>query len=104
MAIRLNKEGLTQKQIDLAEPILDKIAKYERMIEKDRSFLFRNPGIEYDKEHITRDRIKENELALEDYKADLEDILTAREKFNELLAHTIALSEELQRRKDYYGF
>ena len=104
MAIKLNKEGLTPQQIEMAGPIERSIASYDRKISENQWLLALDPVMEYEKEKRVRDKIAGFQTKKAELLKQLNDILDARNIFNEKFQECANTIKELEQMKKKYGF
>lgn len=104
MAIKLNKEGLTPQQIEMAEPLERSIGSYDRKINENQNLLATNPAMEYEKEKRVRDKIAGLKTKRDELQKQLNDILDARNIFNEKFQECANAVKELEQMKKKYGF
>ena len=103
MAIKLNKENLTPEQIQIAEPLIRTIEKYERDIAREKMGIdpINDP---FEKAKKRKDRIAAIETKKRAVGKELETHLNARNEFDELVEEAIALIHEIGKRSKKYGF
>ena len=100
MAIALQKGKFTEKQIALADPIIQKIAKIERKKEDELNCI---PD-SFERQKLQRDRISGFNDEIDSLQKDLTVILEARKRFDEKMAKAKELVSELEYEERLYGF
>lgn len=103
MAVMLNPDKLTSKQIEEAEPLMRTIEKYDRQIaaEKIVGDVISEP---FEKAKLRKDRIANIETKKRAVTKDLERILNAKNVFDEKVAEATKLIHEAGDLSDRYGF
>lgn len=104
MAIKLNKEGLTQKQIETLEPLMSSAASYERKIQQKKQDLFKNPAMDYDQEKRIKDQIAGFETKHKELTTQINAIMNARNVYNQKLDVCRKTLEQAIFLKNKWGF
>ena len=102
MAITLNKEAYTDKQIELVEPLIRTIEKYDREIDRIKNGL--NLQESFEQAKLKKDKIANLETKKKAVGSELEKHLNARNEFDELVYKTISQIKELGEMSGKYGF
>lgn len=103
MAVALNPDKFTSRQIEAAEPLIRTIEKYDRQIaaEKVCSDVINEP---FEKAKLRRDRIANIETKRRDIMKQLEKILNARNEYDTRVKETNETIDDLERIKQTWGF
>lgn len=104
MGIVLNKEGYTPEQLAAVEPLMSSAASYERKIRQKKHDLFRNPTMEYDQEKRVKGQINAFEKKHKELTDQIDDILNARNVYEEKLELCRTTLEEADGLKKKWGF
>ena len=106
MALVLNPGKSTKKQIEEAEPIIRAIEQYERKIQAEH--VCKNiediTNGSFEQAKMRKDRIASMETRKRALCEDLENILNARNIFDEKRKEAEAMVQELEAMKERWGF
>lgn len=103
MAVALNPDKFTMRQIEAAEPLIRTIEKYDRQIAavKICDNVINEP---FEKAKLRRDRIANIETKKADVVKQLEKILNARNEYDTRVKEINETIDDLERIKQTWGF